>query len=229
MQVIIAGVDEVGRSSLAGPIVAAAVAYEKRPLELRGIKESKRTKRTGGLRKLEQWFYKITRTALSWSVGHAPPHVVEEVGVHYASLCAMKKALEQLKPSPGYVFVDGKYIIPGCSSMIQLAQPKSDENIWIVAAASIVAKFIRDTLMIDLHNCTPGLFPYRFDQNVGYRSPEHLLALREFGVTNFHRHTFSDVIREGECFMGENPSMWRKSLQEREKAPVLQRLEAEGD
>lgn len=200
---LIAGVDEVGRSPLAGPIIVGAVLFGRRPPILRGLKDSKATKKKGGKRAIEYSFRLITETAISWAVAQASVKIIESVGVHYATLCAMQKAISQLKFTPGYIFVDGKYIIPGLPESVQLAQPKLDENSWIVAAASIVAKHMRDTLMEDMHNCCPELRPYNFAQNAGYRTPEHLEAISNYGVSKLHRRTFRDVQREGERFLAK--------------------------
>ncbi len=177
----VAGVDEVGRGCLAGPVVAAAVVL---PADLRvpGITDSKAL--TPDQR--DTLFDAIRRKALSWHVAFVDAADIDRINILRASLLAMRRAVEALTPLPGFVLVDGHLLIP------ELLIPQrpvigGDRRSTAIAAASILAKVTRDRWMLEAHARDPR---YGFDHHKGYATPEHLKAVAEFGYSTLHRRSF---------------------------------------
>ena len=179
----IAGCDEVGRGCLAGPVVAGAVVLHP-DRHIPGLFDSKMM--TPAAR--ERLFDDITRHALAWAVASADPTEIDRLNIHRASLEAMRRAVGALVPLPCMVVVDA-FHIPGLL-MAQRGIPKADRRCSAVAAASIVAKVIRDRLMSRLAQRYPG---YGWDHNAGYATPDHRQALATLGPTPFHRRSFAPV------------------------------------
>jgi ribonuclease HII len=176
----VAGVDEVGRGCLAGPVVAAAVVlnparYVPRVCDSKTVTALER----------ERLYDRITRTAIAWSVAAAEPDEIDLINIHQASLRAMHRAVMTLCPSPDCVLVDA-FRIPDLL-MAQRAVVHGDSRCTAIAAASIVAKVTRDRLMQDLHGRFPG---YGFDRHKGYATREHLDAVARFGYSAVHRRSF---------------------------------------
>ena len=176
----IAGVDEVGRGCLAGPVTAAAVVLPH-AIRINGIKDSK----VLTAEEREALFGQITRVALRWHVASVDPVEIDRINIHQASLLAMRRAIEALIPLPGFVLVDGfripHLIIP------QRPVVGGDRRSTAIAAASILAKVTRDKLMIDAHASDPR---YGFDRHKGYATADHLRAVAEFGYSVLHRRSF---------------------------------------
>ncbi len=179
----IAGVDEVGRGALCGPVVAAAVLFLGRP-PIRGIDDSKRlnAKQREGLKP------KIIQRAASFGVGIVPAEEIDRINIHQASLKAMRIALSQLAPEPDFVLIDGRHV--GGLSIPHLSVIKGDARCISIAAASIVAKVIRDCLMQSYASLYPA---YDWHRNKGYCCKNHFLALEKFGPVSFHRKSFRPV------------------------------------
>jgi ribonuclease HII len=177
----VAGVDEVGRGCLAGPVVAAAVVL---PPELRvpGIADSKAL--TADQR--EALFDRIMGAALAWHVAFVDAADIDRINILRASLLAMRQAVEALVPLPGFVLVDGHLVIPGLL-MPQRPVIGGDRRSTAIAAASILAKVTRDRWMTEAHARDPR---YGFDNHKGYATPEHLRAVAEFGYSALHRRSF---------------------------------------
>lgn len=179
----IAGVDEVGRGPLAGPVVAAAVILDpNRPIE--GLKDSKKLskKRREALAEI------IKSQALAWAFGRAEASEIDEINILQASLLAMKRAVEALPIAPHKVLVDG-------NKCPDLAYPteaiiKGDQKIASISAASIIAKVSRDQEMCELDVIYPG---YGFSQHSGYPTKQHLEALTKIGISPHHRMSFRPV------------------------------------
>lgn len=176
----IAGVDEVGRGCLAGPVTAAAVVLPH-AIRIPGIKDSK----VLTAEEREALFGGITRVALGWHVASVDADEIDRINIHQASLLAMRRAVEALSPLPGFVLVDG-FRIP------QLLIPQrpvtgGDRRSTAIAAASILAKVTRDRMMIDAHARDPR---YGFDRHKGYATADHLRAVAEFGYSALHRRSF---------------------------------------
>ena len=180
---LIAGVDEVGRGPLAGPVVAAAVILDpKKPID--GLCDSKKMSAN---RRLEM-SDKIKSNSLAWSLGRAEVKEIDEINILQASLLAMKRAIELLNIEPDIVLVDGNYT-PSVNFK-KKAIVKGDSFISEISAASIIAKVERDNEMIALDKIYPG---YGFSSHKGYPTKQHIESLKKLGITDIHRVTFSPV------------------------------------
>ena len=180
---LIAGVDEVGRGPLAGPVVAAAVILDpKKPID--GLCDSKKMSAN---RRLEM-SDKIKSNSLAWSLGRAEVKEIDEINILQASLLAMKRAIELLNIEPDIVLVDGNYT-PSVNFK-KTAIVKGDSLISEISAASIIAKVERDNEMIALDEIYPG---YGFSSHKGYPTKQHIESLKRLGITDIHRITFSPV------------------------------------
>ena len=183
----VAGVDEAGRGPLAGPVVAAAVVFPfPPPLDL-GIKASKAL--TSGARK--KILLDIYRTATSVGVGIVWPVEIDRINILKASLKAMELAIERLSVKPDMILVDGNF--PINTDTPQRPIISGDALSVSIAAASIVAKTARDTIMESYHRLYPH---YNFISNKGYPTKEHLSALNAHGPTPIHRKTFRGVMKD---------------------------------
>ena len=176
----VAGVDEVGRGCLAGPVVAAAVVLHPER-HIPGVCDSKLVPAA----ERERLFDRITRHAVAWAVASAEPSEIDRINIHQASLRAMQRAVLALAPLPDIVLVDA-FRIPELT-MAQRAVPHGDRRCSAIAAASIVAKVTRDRQMRDLHGRDPR---YGFDRHKGYATANHLDAVARFGYSDVHRRSF---------------------------------------
>jgi ribonuclease HII len=176
----VAGVDEVGRGCLAGPVMAGAVVLDPDRL-VSGIADSKLL----SAEERERLFDEIVQSALAWTVTRVDAAEIDRINIHRASLQAMRDAVLALAPVPGFVLVDG-FRIPGLS-MPQRALIGGDRRSSAIAAASILAKVTRDRVMVSLHAEDPR---YGFDQHKGYATRQHLDAVARFGYSSVHRKTF---------------------------------------
>lgn len=179
----IAGVDEVGRGTLAGPVVAAAVILPY-GLVIEGVRDSK--KMTPAQR--ERAVVLITAQATAVGLGAAGPGEIDRINILQASLLAMRRAVAALRPRPDFLLVDGNQGIgldlPGRTVV------KGDDRSVSIAAASIVAKVTRDRMMVVLDRVFPG---YGFARHKGYSNPAHRRAIEDLGPTYSHRRTFRGV------------------------------------
>ena len=178
---LIAGVDEVGRGPLAGPVVAAAVILPKN-CKIRGLNDSKIPKK-----KHLEIYQTVQDQALAIGIGIKDNHIIDQVNIYEATKLAMKEAISQLSPQPEHLLIDAmKLELP----ISQTAIIKGDANSLSIAAASIVAKVTRDNIMKDYDNQYPG---YDFTANAGYGTAKHLEGLEKLGVTQIHRTSFEPV------------------------------------
>ena len=181
----VAGVDEVGRGPLAGPVVAAAVILdETRPVE--GLADSK----TLSARRREELSAVIKECALCWALGRAEVEEIDRLNILQASLLAMRRAVMALTIQPALVLVDGNQA-PGLTCPVTTLV-RGDATVPAISAASILAKVERDAEMCRLDGLFPG---YDFSRHKGYPTPRHLEALAESGVSPIHRRSFSPVRR----------------------------------
>lgn len=185
-QVSIAGVDEVGRGPLAGPVVAAAVIFPQ-GVFIPGVTDSKKLTP----QKRELLFPLIKAKALSIGLGLLSPKEIDRINILQASLKAMEEAISRLKVKPDLVLVDGNR--PLTLSCRQECLIQGDSRSHAVGAASIVAKVVRDKLMESWH---PRFPQYNFFKNKGYGTAEHLLALKKYGVCPLHRLSFKGTISD---------------------------------
>ena len=176
----IAGVDEVGRGPLAGPVVAAAVILPS-DYEITGLNDSKKLSE----KRREAMDEIIRREAVSFGIGLISQDRIDEINILQATYEAMRLALEQLSPAPDMILADA-VTIPGIETR-QLPIIKGDAKSASIAAASIIAKVYRDHLMIEYDSLYPE---YGFARNKGYGTKEHINALKEFGPTPLHRKSF---------------------------------------
>ncbi|MCX7565688.1 ribonuclease HII [Sulfitobacter sp. F26169L] len=179
----IAGVDEVGRGPLAGPVTAAAVVLDPTRIP-EGLNDSKKLSR----KKREQ-LYPLIMAAADVSIAHASVEEIDEHNILRASHIAMVRALEGLKIPPDYCLIDGNMIPRGLSLPAETIIAGDTRSVSI-SAASIMAKICRDCVMLSLAQQHPG---YGWETNMGYGSKSHMLALQNLGVTPHHRRSFKPV------------------------------------
>lgn len=183
--VICAGVDEAGRGPLAGPVVAAAVILDpERPI--RGLADSKKLSPSRREALAEQ----LQTHVIAWSLGRAEVEEIDQLNILQASLLAMSRAVARLAVRPMLVLVDGNRA-PTVACEVR-AIVRGDATVAEISAASILAKVARDHEMLELDRRYPG---YGFAVHKGYPTKEHLLALRELGVSDVHRRSFGPVRR----------------------------------
>ena len=180
---IIAGVDEVGRGSLIGPVYAAAVILKK-SINKKLLKDSK--KLTKNKREI---LFKYIKKNSTWAIGKASVKEIEKINILYASLLAMKRAIKKLKNKPTLVLIDGNNL-PEIKNYNLQSIIKGDEKIPSISAASIIAKVTRDKMITNLGKKYKG---YHWDQNFGYGTKQHLKSIKNFGITSHHRKTFSPI------------------------------------
>jgi ribonuclease HII len=190
----IAGLDEVGRGPLAGPVVAAAVVFP-RGFSHPDIKDSKLL----SARQREKLVPIIRRNVMGWGIGIVEVEEIDRINILNASLQAMVQALAALRPLPDCLLIDGNQIIPGelfDGKKVFKVRPhqrtiiKGDQLCFSIAAASILAKVTRDALMVKLDKRYPE---YGFAHHKGYGSVAHLEALRRYGPSPVHRRSFKPV------------------------------------
>lgn len=180
---LVAGVDEVGRGPLAGPVVAAAVILGERSL-LEEVRDSKKMSPTAR----EKAFSRIINEAVSVGIGVISPREIDKINIKNGSLEAMKKALLALSPRPEFLLIDGIHAV--AAGIPQRCIRKGDQLSKSISAASVVAKVYRDRMMCSYSRLYPA---YGFHRNKGYGTPEHLEAIRQWGPCPVHRLTFKGV------------------------------------
>ena len=179
---LIAGVDEVGRGSLAGPVVAASVILPK-ACKIPGLNDSKKIPKS----KHKEIYEAVLQNAIAIGIGIKDNHVIDQVNIYEATKIAMMEAIGQLDPQPQHLLIDAmKLDLP----ISQTSIIKGDANSLSIAAASIVAKVTRDQMMEEFDREYPG---YDFAQNAGYGTAKHLAGLDKLGVTPIHRRSFEPV------------------------------------
>ncbi len=179
----VAGVDEVGRGPLAGPVTAAAVILNPDDLP-QGLADSK----TLSAARREALFDQIMARA-AVGLAHASVQEIDALNILRASHLAMMRAITALSPAPGHVLIDGN-LLPKDLHLPATALVKGDAKSLSIAAASIIAKVTRDRLMVDLAQQFPA---YGWQKNAGYPTKEHLKALQNFGITPWHRRSFKPI------------------------------------
>ncbi|TYB77827.1 ribonuclease HII [Maritimibacter fusiformis] len=179
----VAGVDEVGRGPLAGPVTAAAVVLDPDRIPA-GLNDSKALT----AKRREALFAEIMAVA-QVSVAHASVDEIDRLNILYASHLAMERAVAGLAPSPDRLLIDGN-LVPAGLTVEARAVVKGDARCLSIAAASIIAKVTRDRIMVGLAQQHPG---YGWETNAGYPSKRHISALQDIGVTPHHRRSFRPV------------------------------------
>ena len=178
-----AGVDEVGRGCLAGPVFAAAVIL-KNNINIKDIKDSKKISF-----KKRILLSKYIKKNSIYAVGTASVEEINKINILNASLLSMKRALDKLKLKPSIIYIDGLFA-PKDLKIKYKTFVKGDEKITCISAASIVAKATRDVFMIRLGKKFPK---YKWNKNFGYGTAEHLNGIRKYGITKHHRKNFKPI------------------------------------
>lgn len=176
---LIAGIDEVGRGPLAGPVVTCAVIM-KSDSAIEGITDSKKLTRKKMLNLKE----KILEDTICYAYGYANPRMIDKINIKNATHKAMEDALNNLRVKPEIVLIDAERID---TDIPQLNIVKGDLNEYVISCASILAKIRRDDIMINFSKLYPN---YGFDTNMGYGTKKHYQGLEEYGETPIHRQTF---------------------------------------
>ena len=182
---LIAGVDEVGRGPLCGPVTAAAVILDPQNIPA-GLNDSKKL-----TAKRREVLYDLLLECATVSVAHATVAEIDELNILRASHLAMERAVAGLPKTPDHVLIDGNLIPKGLTISAQ-AVVKGDGKSVSIAAASIMAKTVRDRIMVDLAQQYPG---YGWEKNAGYPTAVHLESLQKLGVTPHHRRSFKPVYK----------------------------------
>lgn len=178
---LIAGIDEVGRGPLAGPVCAAAVILPK-GLCIDGVDDSKKLSE----KKREVLYETIVEKALAWATVFVAPQVIDDINIRQATHLAMQQAVDKLEIKPDFLLVDGNDRID-FNDIDSEYIVKGDSKFMCIAAASIVAKVTRDRYMVEMDKEYPG---YDFAKNKGYGTKAHMLGIREIGLCPIHRKTF---------------------------------------
>ena len=180
---VVAGVDEVGRGSLIGPVYAAAVILNK-SINKKLLKDSKKISKS----KREILSKYIKKNSI-WSIGKASVNEIEKLNILQASLLAMKRAIQKLEKKPSLILIDGNRV-PEIKNYNLKSIIKGDKKIPSISAASIIAKVARDKMITNLGSKFKG---YYWHQNCGYGTKQHLNAIKNLGITSHHRRSFSPI------------------------------------
>ena len=183
-KIFTAGVDEVGRGCLAGPVVSAAVVLKK-GINLKILKDSKKLNFN---KRIE--FSEHIKNNSFYAIGIASVEEIFSLNILQASLLSMKRAIEKLTVRPRLILIDGNYAPKGLKNFKTIVN--GDEKIKSISAASIIAKVYRDRLMIKL---SEKFSNYAWERNFGYGTKAHLVSLKKFGVTAHHRKSFKPVYK----------------------------------
>lgn len=180
---LVAGVDEAGRGPLCGPVVAAAVVFLSRDIEIPVVIRDSKQMTAKQRAQAYDWIVKNT----VWAVAECSPSEIDELNILLASMLAMKRAVEKLGLKPQYCLIDGNRLP---KDLVGSAVIKGDAKSLSIAAASIVAKETRDRIMCDLAQQFPQ---YNWDKNAGYPTKSHLQAIEKYGINQHYRKSFGPI------------------------------------
>ena len=180
---MVAGVDEAGRGPLCGPVVAAAVVFPRRDIDIPVVIRDSKQMTAHARAVAYDW---ITQNTI-WAVAQCSPAEIDELNILYASLLAMSRAVEKLSCAPQFCLIDGNKLPP---DLIGTAVVRGDAKSLSIAAASIIAKQTRDKIMDDL----AAMYPmYAWNKNAGYPTAEHLRAIEKYGINEHYRKSYKPV------------------------------------
>ena len=180
---MVAGVDEAGRGPLCGPVVAAAVIFPRRDIDIPVVIRDSKQMTAHARAVAYDW---ITQNTI-WAVAQCSPAEIDELNILHASLLAMSRAVEKLSCAPQFCLIDGNKLPP---NLIGTAVVRGDAKSLSIAAASIIAKQTRDKIMDDL----AAMYPmYAWDKNAGYPTAEHLRAIEKYGINEHYRKSYKPV------------------------------------
>lgn len=180
---LVAGVDEAGRGPLCGPVVAAAVVFLSRDIEIPVVIRDSKQMTAKQRAQAYDWIVKNT----VWAVAECSPSEIDELNILWASMLAMERAVEKLGLKPQYCLIDGNRLP---KDLVGSAVIKGDAKSLSIAAASIVAKETRDRIMCDLAQQFPQ---YNWDKNAGYPTKSHLQAIEKYGINQHYRKSFGPI------------------------------------
>lgn len=180
---IVAGVDEAGRGPLCGPVVAAAVIFPRRDIEIPVVIRDSKQMTAHARAAAYDW---ITHNTI-WAVGQCSPAEIDELNILWASMRAMERAVRALREQPEFCLIDGNRVP---AELTGAAVVKGDAKSLSIAAASIIAKETRDRIMHDLAVQYPQ---YGWDKNAGYPTPSHLQAIEKYGINECYRKSFGPI------------------------------------
>ena len=180
---LVAGVDEAGRGPLCGPVVAAAVVFLSRDIEIPVVIRDSKQMTAKQRAQAYDWIVKNT----AWAVAECSPSEIDELNILWASMLAMKRAVEKLGLKPQYCLIDGNRLP---KDLVGKPVIKGDAKSLSIAAASIVAKETRDRIMCDLAQQFPQ---YNWDKNAGYPTKSHLQAIEKYGINQHYRKSFGPI------------------------------------
>ncbi len=182
---LICGIDEAGRGPLAGPVVAAAVVFKSNKI-ITGVRDSKQISR-----KTREILYKeIVQSSVEYKISVIDNHIIDKINILKATMLAMENCLLNLSNKPSKIFVDGNYFKFENDRHLKYnfeKVVKGDEKIFVISAASIIAKVERDRIMRELNKLYPQ---YNFICNNGYPTREHINKIKKYGLTPIHRISF---------------------------------------
>lgn len=180
---MVAGVDEAGRGPLCGPVVAAAVIFPRRDIDIPVVIRDSKQMTAHARAVAYDW---ITQNTI-WAVAQCSPAEIDELNILHASLLAMSRAVEKLSCTPQFCLIDGNKLPP---NLIGTAVVRGDAKSLSIASASIIAKQTRDKIMDDL----AAMYPmYAWDKNAGYPTAEHLRAIEKYGIDEHYRKSYKPV------------------------------------
>lgn len=180
---MVAGVDEAGRGPLCGPVVAAAVIFPRRDIDIPVVIRDSKQMTAHARAVAYDW---ITQNTI-WAVAQCSPAEIDELNILHASLLAMSRAVEKLSCAPQFCLIDGNKLPP---NLIGTAVVRGDAKSLSIAAASIIAKQTRDKIMDDL----AAMYPmYAWNKNAGYPTAEHLRAIEKYGINEHYRKSYKPV------------------------------------
>lgn len=192
---IVAGLDEAGRGALAGPLYAAAVVLPSDIPDLEALLFGVRDSKQMTYLERERWAVAIRDLALDFAVEAVPSEQIDQQGMARAGKLAFERASGALRQQPCRLLID--YFDLPHVSIPQLCLTKGDQRSLSIASASVLAKQARDQYMLELDIAYPQ---YNFGQNKGYGTPEHILAIEQFGLSPHHRRSFSEHLLQGKLF-----------------------------